>query len=112
MNRAVDKNTVENHTDFRTGLINRAGIDQFQLNTYTREMRRYRDKFVAHLDSDEVAYPPNLQIGLDSVAYYQAHILDYDQNNSIFQGLPKDIAEYHDQCSREAAGIYQQKMGT
>jgi hypothetical protein len=45
-----------------------------EFQSYVRAMRRYRDKFVAHLDSDLVMLQPNLGAAWTAVQCYYAYV--------------------------------------
>ena len=45
---------------FEADLLDHVGISAAEWEDYLRKIRRYRDKFVAHLDDDRVMRPPRL----------------------------------------------------
>jgi hypothetical protein len=72
-------------------------------------MRLYRDKFVAHLDSDATMHVPMLETAKASVWFYHRHIIEHEAAAGDLAGLP-DTMEKLDrgylQCIEEAREIY------
>jgi len=48
---------------------------------YVGKVREYRDKFVAHLDLEEVMRPPVLEIMKKSVSYLYDFLLAHENEN-------------------------------
>jgi len=59
-----------------------------------------QDKFVAHLDSDEVMNIPRLNQALKLTQYYYKYVLD-KLDASEKRGLPENIESYYEQCFKE-----------
>src|ERR1700733_933850 len=59
---------------FETELLRHLGMNAAEFDDYIKQMREYRDKFVAHLDSDRVMNPPRLDTALSSVKFYHAKV--------------------------------------
>jgi len=90
---------VSNPTTFEKNLLSHLGISASAFKNYIDGMRHYRDKFIAHLDSEPVMNIPNFKPGKAAVDFYHAHI------------VTKEIADLHelaglvtklDDCYREA----------
>jgi|HubBroStandDraft_6_1064221.scaffolds.fasta_scaffold00038_41 hypothetical protein len=61
---------------FEKGLLSALGITAVEFGAHIDKIRRYRDRFVAHLDSDKVMNIPDLQVAKESVVFYQKYILN------------------------------------
>lgn len=74
---------------------------------YIDHVRRYRDKFVAHLDDDEEAVPPPLDDARAAVGFYLRYVMDNEGKGYVFRGLPTDLDAYYDECYEEARREYE-----
>jgi hypothetical protein len=81
-------------------------IDREQFDEMFEEARKYRNRFVAHLDDDRVGHIPHLKIAEDAVRFYYRYIQQNEARPDDLIGLPPDIDEYYEQCSREARLVY------
>jgi hypothetical protein len=61
--------------EFKTGLQQHLGARAGELTASITAMRRYRDKFVAHLDEDAVMEIPMLDVPQQSVQFYHRHVV-------------------------------------
>jgi hypothetical protein len=68
-------------------------------------MLRYRDKFIAHLDTGPIMNIPVLDAAKKAVWFYYAYILEQEAVN--FTGLPLDIDAGYAQTEDEAKKVYQ-----
>ncbi len=73
-------------------------------------MRRYRDKFLAHLDSDEVMNIPSLEIAKNAVRFYHTYIVQHEAQGDDLVGLPTDLDSGYAQCGKEAQTIYEHNV--
>ncbi len=91
---------------FFTGLLKELSVTESEMDTYGKEMRTYRDKFVAHLDSDLVMNIPKLDLATMSVLYLYKYILANEDDDNFFHGLPSKGAGYFRASFREAKRQY------
>jgi hypothetical protein len=82
------------------------GLSEAQFNAYIEEMRTYRDRFVAHLDLDEVMFIPRLRLARSSVAYLHNHILTHEDDGGFFPEAPLRAGPFYAQCANEARAVY------
>ena len=74
-------------------------------------MRRYRDKFVAHLDSDPKMDIPLLTAALAADIFYHGHIVRAEAAAGDLFGLADTsdkFAKGYEQCIKEAQRAYAQ----
>ena len=72
---------------------------------YLKEMKTYRDKFIAHLDKKNTMYIPEMDFAQFSINYiYDTMLGEQDQN--VFKGLPTNLNEYSENCNLEATEYY------
>jgi hypothetical protein len=54
---------------------------------YLEQMRRYRNKFVAHLDNDRTMHLPHLGCAKLAVQFYHFHIVNNEVSKDTLNGL-------------------------
>ncbi|MBN2267384.1 MAG: hypothetical protein JW725_03535 [Candidatus Babeliaceae bacterium] len=70
-------------------------------------MRTYRDKFVAHLDSEEVMQIPQLDIVVDTTSYLYDYLLANEEEDRCFSDAPSSAADFFSRFLREGEAVYQ-----
>jgi hypothetical protein len=93
---------VRNKEDFESGLLSTLSTKRDDLDAYVDEVRRCRDKFIAHLDSDQIDYRPHMDLALKSAIYYYQFILRHENEEDNYLDFPKDLQQFYDTCYREA----------
>jgi hypothetical protein len=103
-------NVISNRARFTAELLVRLNITADDLESFRIEMRAYRDKFLAHLDSELVANIPKLDLARASVEFYHAYVIGNEVEPGDLSDLP-DTADKlrlgYDECKEEAARVYQ-----
>lgn len=97
---------VTDPATFKQALLTQLGINEVALKREIEEIRHYRDKFVAHLDSEPVMTIPRLDRAKQSVWFYHAHIVGLEANKGDLTGLPMDLDAAYAQAEEEAATVY------
>lgn len=87
-------------------LIAEIGLTSEEFEEYIKVMRRYRDKFIAHLDEDPEMYIPHLDTALKSVLFLHKTICNQAAASSHMRGLIVDINAYHEICRLDAEKFY------
>lgn len=100
------KKIVSDAATFEKELLNHLGIDNAAFQKEIEVMRKYRDKFLAHLDSDEVMNIPALDIAKKAVWFYHAHLVQHEAQPGDLAGLPIELDVGYAQCEEEARTIY------
>lgn len=98
---------VSDPAQFKTQLLEHLGIDEAAFQKEIEVMRRYRDKFLAHLDSDEVMNIPALEIAKKAVWFYHSYVVEHEAELGDLDGLPLDLDFGYAQCESQADAIYQ-----
>lgn len=91
---------------FFAGLLKTMKLTEAQFVTYTGEMRTYRDKFVAHLDLDEVMQIPRLRLARKSVAYLHDYVLAHEDDGGFFPEAPPKASRYYTLYANEGKRVY------
>jgi hypothetical protein len=99
---------ISDRTAFLNGLLSALKLTENEFEVYTREVRLYRDRFVAHLDSDEVAHIPWLGIGRRSVTYLYDYLLAYEDEGDFFHDAPGKASTFYNRFEREGRKVYAQ----
>ena len=100
------KRIVDDPDAFKDGLFKEISVNEDDWTKYLRKVKRYRDKFVAHLDSDKFMNLPDLDIAFKSIEYYFRYLGDLPEGNEVLAGFPSDLALYYEQCLREGRKEY------
>jgi hypothetical protein len=98
---------------FERELLDSVGADAVQFQEQVAAMRRYRDRFVAHLDSDLVMQIPVLKVAQDSVWFYHAFLVKHEASANELDGpayIPNCMALGYNQCVEEARAIVQHAL--
>lgn len=99
---------VHDSDSFEADLYNALGqnVSAEQFVEYTQHVRRYRDKFIAHLDNEPIAHIPNLDHAISSVFFYHSHVFNTEAELGDLSRLPPDLATFYEQHFNEAKMIY------
>ncbi|MCV0371850.1 hypothetical protein [Filomicrobium sp.] len=97
------------HGAFEAGLVIAVGMTTAEWGSYIAAMRTYRNKFLAHLDSEEIMNIPQLDPAIASTIYYAEHLI---AKESSLGGLARediDLRGRYAQCKKESAAIFSRK---
>jgi hypothetical protein len=72
------KKIVTDAESFEAGLLQHLDLDTATFQSEVDAMRRYRDKFFAHLDSEYTMNIPRLDVAKQSVWFYHAYIVNHE----------------------------------
>jgi len=81
---------VGDPANFEAGLLRQLGMNADGFRKHIEEMRRYRDKFIAHLDSELVMNIPNLDIPKTAVWFYHQHVVSQEIGPDDLSGIDVD----------------------
>jgi len=98
---------------FYSGMLHELNIEESDLDTLINEMRRYRDKFVAHLDSDKKMYiPSNLTLAQKSVAYLYDYIRANEDEGDFFSDAPRKASAFLEDHFKYGKTVYNELKRT
>jgi hypothetical protein len=87
---------VDDHASFQQGLLKALKIDQSGWEAYRKDIKKYRDKFIAHHQKDpNRTHYPHLDISLDCSFYYYNWLINRLKLCHIFYE-PDDLKIYYD----------------
>jgi hypothetical protein len=81
--------------------LNKAGFEK-----EIQVMREYRDKFVAHLDSECGGTYPNFDVAKKAVWFYHAHIVNHEAKPDDLAELPVDLERGYRETEDEVEVVY------
>ncbi|MBD8066670.1 hypothetical protein IC608_14445 [Devosia sp. PTR5] len=96
---------------FGPWLLAQLRVGHPEFTDYVTSVRRYRDKFVAHLDSDNTMDIPTLDIAERAVFFYHQHLISHEvaDPTQVFHPLPasgRELTTYFEQHDSAARHIY------
>lgn len=95
---------VRDKDQFFTALLKELDCTDVQFKNYINEMRSYRDKFLAHLDDENIMNIPRLEKVEKSIIHLYCYLLTHEEEDNCFSGAP-NIEEYFVNSSAEAKTI-------
>lgn len=99
---------VTDPTAFQARLVTHLGTGEEGFRKGIDMMKEYRDKFLAHLDSELTMNIPALDIAKKSVWFYHSHIVEHEVGPGDLFGLPMELDTGYAQCEAEARAVYAQ----
>ena len=97
---------VSDPKTFEAALYPAIGMDAAGFEAYRVKTRGYRDKFIAHLDADLIAWLPHLGPAWASVRFYHEYVVKNEAKPEVFRNLPLDLNAYQASKATEAAASY------
>ena len=72
------KSIVTDRAEFQLALMKHLTTGGASFKTYIDSIRRYRNRFVAHLDSDHEMYVPTLDSAKNAVWFYHSYVVTHE----------------------------------
>jgi hypothetical protein len=91
------KKVAEDRELFKTDMLATCNISEDELKSSRESIKEYRDKFIAHLDSEETMHVPELNVPLAVVKYYYLYVAN-ELGPAGLKNLPADIEHYYQGC--------------
>lgn len=93
---------------FEAELLKYLNVDSDRFAKHIETIRRYRDKFAAHLDSDRVMHIPDFEMAKAAVEFYHKWIVQKEtQSLEELEGLVTDLGRCYEDAAEEAQRIYE-----
>ena len=105
------KNVMSNPDLFRQELLSMHGIGDAELKKLWKEVKDYRDDFVAHLEEQETTRIPNLNVPYLLIAFFFRELQASFPALKAESSLPLHFDRYYDQCLSEAKDVLQDING-
>ena len=92
---------------FKQTLLKAHGLSEAELEKLRKEIKDYRDGFVAHLDVTETTRVPSMSTPYLLVEFFYEKLLHEFETLQSEASLPKHIDRYYDLHLKEAAEIFE-----
>ena len=90
---------------FELELYSESGGESY-LADYIKSVRKYRDKFLAHLDDDLTYTPPEMELAWITIKRYHKHIVDHEITVHDLRGLPNNLGAFYESQLEDAEAEY------
>lgn len=100
------RKVISNSEYFYGEMLNRIEVNEIEFNGHMKKMRTYRDKFIAHLDSDPLMHIPELDISLHSVSFLYDYLIANEGEPMLFVDAPKNAASFYTRYFNEGKETY------
>jgi hypothetical protein len=97
---------VADKTKFEHGLFETIEMESEQLEKYSDELRKCRDKFIAHLDSELEDYRPFMDTAYKCIEYYYQYIIDNENEGDFIPEFPDNLNALYNDCNKLAENEY------
>jgi hypothetical protein len=101
------RNIVSSPSKFEEALYKRLRVSAPRFEAYRIATRRYRDKFLAHLDSDLVMEIPTLDLALSAACLYYAQVHELECSPQTARSFPRDLFDYYAESNMSSARVLQ-----
>lgn len=89
------RKVVPDPDSFLPDLLNNIGLNEHQFEDQCKEIKTYRDKFVAHLDDEPKMQIPHLSMVIDSVIYLYSIIRE--EFDHVLNDAPDNLRSFYRQ---------------
>ena len=87
-------------------MLEYVGIDEKEFKSLWKKVLKYRNKFVAHLDSDEIMNVPLMENTYKTITFYYTQLRKYAKEEGYLNDLPADVETYYEKCHTDAVNQY------
>jgi hypothetical protein len=94
---------MQQDAGFKERMFSELNIKQTDLDKVHGSIKAYRDKFVAHLDSEGTMNIPRLDEGLRMVCFYYSEVEKICEDMS---GLPGSLESFYDKNYKDGRAQY------
>jgi hypothetical protein len=97
---------VSDPTAFERDMLASVGVTAEEFKVVISSMRRYRDKFLAHLDSDAVMLIPDLEVAQKAAWFYYRHIWANEIDPIPRGSAPSDLDMFYRERLAAGTAVY------
>lgn len=100
------KKIANNHSEFQACLFESINMTSEEFESYADELRKSRDKFIAHLDSERSDYRPYMDTAYECTEYYYQYLFEHENIDNCLSGFPSDLKSFYHKCYQLAEVEY------
>lgn len=100
------RKVVTDQGAFEAELLAELKMTAAELAAYVETMKAYRDKFIAHLDLDEIMHIPYLNTGRKAVSYLYDHLRDHEDDDDFLPDAMQTATDFYEAMADETDGVY------
>jgi hypothetical protein len=93
--------------EFEQNLLKRLDITDAQFDEYAESFKTYRDKFIAHLDDENVMNIPDMKIARRSTKFLYGRLLQQEAQNNTFADAPPSAKNVYEDFLAEGLKAYE-----
>ncbi len=91
---------------FKSELLDKLELPENKFKEYVEEVKHYRDKFIAHLDNENVMCIPQMRVALSSVEFLYERILEQEVGRATFRDAPASAAAVYQSFLQEGLATF------
>jgi hypothetical protein len=95
---------------FLAQLLADCGVSDVEWTAYLQKMRRYRNKFVAHLDDSNRMDIPEMGVAEKAAIYLYDSVRAENRGTDTLAGLPTNARTYYQECYADAEELYAREL--
>lgn len=100
---------TQDKDNFKSEMLSFCGINEDEFKNLHKDIKKYRDEFVAHLDSNETMNIPNMAKAFEATKFYYSQIYSQLRVDSNI-GLPSNLQQHFDDSFHNAEKYYNHNM--
>jgi len=100
--------------DFLQRLFSEQNLTPVEYEAFVKNLRLYRDKFVAHLDDERIMYPPKFDIAFASISLLYSLLVEKECGPEEIAGFAKTRADFETEynlCVQKTNAIIRRTIG-
>lgn len=101
------RKVITDHASFLDDLLRTVNFNEAEFDAYIETMRDYRDKFIAHLDAEEVMHPPELAVVRKSVSFLYDYLIANQEEDACFNDAPTNASSFYKTHAVQGKRVYQ-----
>ena len=100
------RKVITDQASFYDGLLQAVNLTEAEFEAYIEIMRIYRDKFVAHLDAEEIMHPPKLRVARKSVSFLYDYLIANEEEDACFHDAPPKASRFYEHFAWQGKQVY------
>jgi hypothetical protein len=93
---------ADKREEFFVGMLTAVGKTAAEWDAYIDPFKLYRDKFIAHLDSERTMCPPVLDAALEALIFYMDYLKDHDPLAANITPEQFDIRSFYEKLRTDS----------